>query len=436
MARNASKNTTSWSIWLTVILTSLAGVMATYFLFVEAPPPRHFVMATGSEEGAYHRFAERYRDLLAKDGITLEIRITNGSVENLELLKEESSDVLVGFVQSGIVDPATSESLEALGSLYREPLWIFYRSEKVVDRLTQLRGQRIAVGPEGSGTRVVALQLLKANGLEVQEDDFSNLGGNAAATALETGEIDAAFFIAGIEAAYIGRLLKNPEIHLVELVQSEAYERQFRYLSAVRIVEGLLDLKQNIPSKEMNLIAPAATLIAHKSLHPALVSQLLKAASKIHHHGDLLSAAGEFPSSKLIDLPLNADAERYFRVGLPVLHRYLPFWLATLLDRMKIMAIPLVMLFMPLLRMAPPLVRWQTRRKIYTWYAELRKIDQHSINGMSPEEAIQAQASLAKLELQISQVGVPLSYMQEYYNLRMHLNLVRSRVTSSLLSKP
>ena len=432
MARSAPGNRSSFSIWFLVLSTCVAGLLATYVLFVEAPPPRRIVMAAGGKDGAYFRFAERYRDLLQEEGITLEIVSTKGSVENLEMLQDHNSDVSIAFVQTGVADPETSESLQSLASLYREPLWIFYRSADVVDRLTQLLGMRIAMGPEGSGTRMVASQLLKANGVEIDPSEQTSLGGNAAATALEQGEIDAAFFVAGIDAAYIPRLLKDPEIHLVELAQADAYARQFRFLSTVTIHEGLIDLKQDIPSKDVLLIAPAATLVAHKSLHPALVSLFLKTATKVHQKGDLLSAAGEFPTPSLTDLPLSADADRYFRNGPPVLQRFLPFWLASLVDRLKIMIIPLIMLLMPLLRVAPPLVRWQTRRKIYMWYTELREIDQKAILGMSTEEAQQSLASLHRLEQQIARVGVPLSYMEEYYNLRLHLNLVRSRVHSIL----
>ena len=432
MARSAPGNRSSFSIWFLVLSTCVAGLLATYVLFVEAPPPRRIVMAAGGKDGAYFRFAERYRDLLQEEGITLEIVSTKGSVENLEMLQDHNSDVSIAFVQTGVADPETSESLQSLASLYREPLWIFYRSADVVDRLTQLLGMRIAMGPEGSGTRMVASQLLKANGVEIDPSEQTSLGGNAAATALEQGEIDAAFFVAGIDAAYIPRLLKDPEIHLVELAQADAYARQFRFLSTVTIHEGLIDLKQDIPSKDVLLIAPAATLVAHKSLHPALVSLFLKTATKVHQKGDLLSAAGEFPTPSLTDLPLSADADRYFRNGPPVLQRFLPFWLASLVDRLKIMIIPLIMLLMPLLRVAPPLVRWQTRRKIYMWYTELREIDQKAILGMSTEEAQQSLASLHRLEQQIARVGVPLSYMEEYYNLRLHLTLVRSRVHSIL----
>ena len=435
MTRKVARARSHVLIWMGVFAASAVGLLATYILFVEAPPPRRIVLAAGAVDGAYYRFAERYRQLLKSEGVTLEIQQTKGSVENLELLLNKDSDVRVAFVQSGVAAPDDMDELESLGSLYREPLWIFYRGTNAVDRLTQLAGQRIAIGPEGSGTRSIAVQLLEANGIEAEQATFVSDAGNSAADALENGDIDAAFFVAGIDAKYVRRLLRSKGIRLVELAQARAYERQFQHLSTVTIHAGLIDLRRNIPAEDTVLISPAATLVAHKSLHPALVALLLKVATKVHHSGDLLSTTGEFPSASFTDFPLNDEAERYFRTGPPILQRFLPFWIALLVDRMKIMAIPLIMLLMPLFKAAPPLVRWQSRRKIYTWYTELREIDQQAIQGMSVSEAEQSLESLRVLEHHISNMVVPLSYMEEFYNLRLHLNLVRSRVEAILYAE-
>lgn len=413
---------------MAILSACAVGIVGTYIFFVEAPPSGKVVIATGGKQGAYYRFAQIYAELLKGEGIDLEIRETAGTVENLELLADEKSDVSLAFVQTGIAQPNKIDSLRALGSVYREPLWIFHRGSEAADRLTQFKGLRIAIGAEGSGTRSIALQLLHANGIDEKEATLHDIGGNDAAEALEKNEIDVAFMVAGLDARYVQRLIRSSDIRLVELNQIEAYVRQFRFLSTVTLHQGLVDLEKNIPAKDIVLIAPAATLVAHTSFHPTLTSLLLKAASKVHRSGDLLSSPGEFPSASFVDIPLSDEAERYFRVGPPVLQRILPFWLASMVDRMKVMIIPLIMLLMPLFRLAPPLVRWQTRRRIYLWYGQLRRIDQQAIHGMAISEAQSALQELQTLEKQIAHVGVPLSYMEEYYNLRLHLNLVSSRV--------
>ena len=429
----AKKSTFPFWMWFAVLALCLAGIAVPFILLVEAPPPHHIVMATGRQDGAYYRFAQRYAELLKKEGITLELRATNGSVENLKLLQDAGSDVSVALVQSGIADPQQSESLQALCSLYFEPLWIFYRGSKEIDRLTELRGARLAIGPEGSGTRGIALQLLKANGIDAAQAEFKPVAGAQAATALQNDEVDAAFFVAGIDTGYIQQLLRAPDLKLLQLSQATAYERRFRFLSKLTIpAGGLLELQDNIPPQDTILLAPCATLVTRQSLHPALIALLLNVATKVHSGGDLLTNPGEFPSKLHTDLPLSEHAAHYFRFGPPVLQRLLPFWVASLVDRLKIMIIPLIVVLMPLLRAAPPLVRWRTRRKIYLWYARLRQIDQKAINGMSAVEASESLAALNSFEQQLALVGVPLSYMEEYYNLRMHLNLVRSRVLTLL----
>jgi TRAP transporter TAXI family solute receptor len=416
-------------MWVAVMALCLACLLVPFVLFVEAPPPRHLVIATGRQDGAYYRFAQRYAELLKKDGITLELRATNGSVENLSLLEDPNSDVSIALVQSGIADPQKAETLQALCSLYWEPLWIFYRDSATLDRLTQLKGKRLAIGPEGSGTRGIALQLLTANGIDATQAELVKTAGNDAAQALINQEVDATFFVAGVNTPYIQQLLKTPGVRLLELSQAVAYERRFRFLSTVTIpAGGLLELKDNIPAKSTVLVAPSATLVSRKSLHPALIALFLNVATKVHAGGDLLTEPGTFPSALRTDLPVSEHAAHYFKFGPPVLQRLLPFWLASLVDRMKIMIIPLIVILMPLIRAAPPLVRWRTRRKIYLWYARLRLIDQKAILGMSAEEAAQSLQELELLEQQVALVGVPLSYMDEYYNMRMHLNLVHSQV--------
>jgi TRAP transporter TAXI family solute receptor len=422
-------------VWATVAVLSVAGLVATYMLFVEPPPPKHLVMATGSPEGAYYRFALQYAAILKKDGLTLEVRATKGSIENLQLLSDPSSGVGVALVQSGLADAEAKNVLQALGSLYREPLWIFYRGDKEIDRLSLFAGKRIAVGPPGSGTRAVAVLLLEANGVTAKDAVFSDLSGPAAVEALHNGTLDVAFFVNAIETPFIQALLVDDKVRIVNLAQQAAYLSRFRFLAKVELAAGLVDLGKNVPSRNVALVAPTATLVVRKDLHPALASLLLSAASKVHAEGDLVSHPGEFPSASYTDLPLSDEAQRYFKSGPPLLQRFLPFWLASLVDRLKVMIIPLIMVLMPLFRAAPPLVRWRTRRKVYLWYSLLRDIDQKLTAGMTGAEIEAELARLRSVEQQVvAHVDVPLSYMEEFYNLRIHIRMMEEKL-EGLLTK-
>jgi uncharacterized protein len=423
------------AVWVWIVGFCLAALIATYVMFVEPPPPRKIVIASGGQKGAYFRFAQKYAQGLQKDGLSVEVRETAGSVENLHLLGQESSGVAVAIVQSGVASPDEAEQFYALGSLYREPLWVFYRGDQRLERLSQLAGKRIGVGPAGSGTYAIAMRLLSVNGLSESKSSNGSAQANfvredvaAAAAALQKGDLDAAFFVAAIEADYIQSLLNNSGVKLLNFGQHEAYRRQFRFLSPVTVPAGLVNLGQNLPGQDVALLAPTAMLVVRKDFHPALIPLLLTTATRLHGKGDELSDPGEFPSASYCDFPVSEDAMRFYKSGQPVLQRILPFWLASLADRAKVMLIPLVMLMMPLLRAAPPLLRWRTRRKIYRWYSDLRDIDQRLVAGLSGPELDQELARLTEIEHQVAYVDVPLSYMEEFYHLRLHLGMLQQHL--------
>ena len=421
--------------WVWILGSCLAALIATYVMFVEPPPPRRIIIASGAPNGAYYRYAREYAEDLKKDGLSVEVRETAGSVENLRLLGQDDSGVAVAIVQGGVAGPEDVGRSLALGSLYREPLWVFYRGGHRIERLSQLAGKRIGVGPAGSGTNAIAMRLLAANGLIDSRSSQGNAGTvlvpenvATAASGLRKGELDAAFFVAAFEADYIQDLLKDSRVSLLSFGQHEAYHRRFRFLSPVTVPAGMVNLGQNLPAQDISLLAPTAMLAVRKDFHPALIPLLLTAATRIHGKGDELSDPGEFPSASYCDFPLSEDAHRFYKSGQPVLQRLLPFWLASLADRAKVMLIPLVMLMMPLLRAAPPLMRWRTRRKIYLWYSDLRDIDQKLIEGLSGPELDRELARLRDIEHQVAYVDVPLSYMEEFYHLRLHLGMLQQHL--------
>jgi TRAP transporter TAXI family solute receptor len=427
-----SRGKRAFGAWVWIIGFCAAALIATYVLFVEPPPPRKIVIASGGRTGAYFRYAQKYADELRKDGLSVEVRETAGSVENLRLLGQQNSNVAVAIVQGGVANAEQVEQFVALGSLYREPLWVFYRGDERIELLSQLAGKRIGTGPAGSGTHAVAMQLLKVNGVVgsesslssprtvLVEEDVASMAG-----ALQKGELDAAFFVAAFEADYIQKLLHNSHVGLLNFAQQQAYHRRFRFLAPVTLPAGIVNLGRNFPGRDVSLLAPTAMLVVRKDFHPALVPLLLTAATRIHGKGDEVSAPGEFPSASYCDFVVSEDAQHFYKSGQPVLQRLLPFWVASLVDRTKVMLIPLVMLLMPLLRTAPPLMRWRTRRKIYLWYSDLRDIDQRMVSGLSGPELAQELARLDHIERQVAYVDVPLSYMEEFYHLRMHLALLR-----------
>ena len=409
------------------IIVTLIGFLVAW-QFVNPAPPRTIVIATGQKDGAYFQFAERYRELLAAEGIELQIRETAGSIENIRLLEDPHSDVDLAFVQGGVGAQAESDSIVSLASLYFEPLWVFYRGDQIINRLTGFSQKRMSIGAEGSGTRAVALTLLKDNHLDAASDYLLSMGNREGQEALMGGNIDAAFFVASPRSKLVQNLLRDKAINLMSFQRASAYTRRHHYLSQVTLPEGVIDLKVNIPPSDTALLAASANLVANDDFHPALVSLLLQIAAQVHGGGDLFEKPGEFPNARNLEFKLDDDAARYFKHGPPVLQRYLSFWTANLIDRLKIMMVPLVTLLIPLFKIMPPAYRWRVRKKIYRWYRELQALDIDHPERESDENRQSLLTRLETIEEEVRKVDVPLSYADELYDLRLHIGLVRSKL--------
>ncbi|MGB7934668.1 MAG: TAXI family TRAP transporter solute-binding subunit [Gammaproteobacteria bacterium] len=407
------------------IAITLIGFLVAW-QFVNPAPPHTITIATGQADGAYYLFAERYREILAEDAVSLEIRRTAGALENLRLL--EAGEVDLAFFQGGLGISAADGGITALGSLYFEPLWVFYRYPEVARRLTDFQGRRLATGATGSGTRALALALLADNRIDSPAGSLQALGGKAAVQALRQDTADAAFFVASPRSPLIQDLLHDGTMRLMSFTRAAAYTDRNHALAAVILPEGVIDLQANIPPQDVTLLASVANLVARDNFHPALVNLVLQAATRVHGGGGLFEKPDEFPSAKHVDFPLDEDARRFYRHGPPLLQRYLPFWTANLIDRMKIMLVPLLTILVPLVKIMPPTYRWQVRRKIYRWYHEL-----HAIDIQRPELAPVAQLTellqrLDAIEEDVRKVRVPLSYSDELYNLRLHIGMIRNRL--------
>jgi len=414
------------TIGLPTLLTLLGFVVA--YQFVDPAPPSELTLATGQTDGSYYRFGNRYKSFLETHDITLNITTSAGSIENLQRLKDGTVDA--AFIQGGIATGESSNELLFLGSLYYEPLWVFHRSDLDIRQLSQLRGKRIAIGPEGSGTRAVALQLLADNG--IKPDGLSPLTGREAIDALADEKIDALFLVTSASSPLIDHLLHSHGVTLMSFERAEGYTRKHPFLSAIALPEGSIDMAANIPAKKIQLLAPSATLVARSTLHPALQTLLLQAASQTHAGHGLFEDAKAFPSPLYGDLPISEDAARFYKSGPPFLQRYLPFWAATMVDRLKVMLLPLIALLLPLIKVMPPIYRWRIRSRIYQHYKTLTSIDQKIHQSPSEEELQSAIDELKRIEEEVCHIHVPLSYSEELYELRSHLLLVRTQAEKEL----
>ena len=417
-------------LWGTGFLLILIG-FGIAWIFAKPAPPSRIVIAAGPSDGAYYACAQRYGEYLAQHHITLEIRETAGSVENYDLLMNDPS-VNLAIVQGGTrPDDLDDEcGLETIGSLYLEPVWLFRRRGVDWTDLRNLRGLRVGIGNVGSGTLAISRLMLKANGIPVDDrNQFRKIGGRDAAEELIEGELDAMFIVMAPQSTLIYELLHEPELELVAFERAPAYGHRYSFLTDVNLDRGVVDLEHDLPARTIEMVAPAANLVATTEFHDSLVPILLKSASIVHGRGDAITEPGDFPNADHREFPLNESAGLYFDHGLPFLQKYLPFWVASAIDRGKILLLPLLTLLIPLFKVAPPLYRWRIRSRIYRWYEILREMESDLRSPLEPSIIKRHLLELKEIEDEFDDLdSVPLAYMEEFYNLRLHVEFVQRRL--------
>jgi hypothetical protein len=431
----------SWRDLVVVVLPVLLIIVGAIWAAVAAlrpAPPDTIRLLGGAAGSTYRTHAERYQKIIEGFGVKVQILPSKGSLDNLLLLAATAPAVPVpdvAFVQGGLTDGVDIKNLVSLGSVFAQPLMVYHRLGEPVERLSQLKGKRVAVGPEGSGTRALALKLLKANDSDGPPTVLLDLGGEEASQALIKGAIDAAFLMGDSASPKIMRTLReSPGIEMMNWRQAAAYTRRFRFLSRLTLPEGAMDFGKNLPPKAYELVGPTVELVARKDLHPALSDLLITAAREVHGVPGLFRDAGEFPAPLARDFPISEDAERYYKSGGQFLYKRLPFWLASLVDRMLVVLLPLLVLIVPATRMAPSLYRWRVRSRIYRWYGALMAIERDLLAKPTPEQREELLRRLDEIEESVGAITTPVSFADQLYVLREHVSLVRHRLEAEAAS--
>jgi TRAP transporter TAXI family solute receptor len=418
------------SNWHVVTMAVIAGVVAcAAVVLLSTMPPRTIAMATGPEGGGYYEIGRQYQALLARTGVELRLVATAGSVENLALLSDPQSGVKIALVEGGSVGKASGE-LESLGTLFYEPLWIFHRGGLEGGTMAALRGQKVSIGPVGSGSHALLLQLLKRNEIDQDVGKLLALPPQEAADKLLAGEIDAAAMLASWDAPVVQQLIANERIELFNVARADAYVALYPFLSKATVPRGVGDLAKDLPPADVTVFATKASLVVRKDVHPAIQYLLLSTAVQIHFGVGMFHRAGRFPAAEGIELPLSSEAVHFYRSGQPFLQHNLPFWMASLVGRLLILLIPIVAVLYPLMRFLPASYGWLMRRKIARLYGELRFLEDEITGGGGPTDAAQLMARLDQLEKQANQLRMPIAYESMMYLLRNHIAVVRNRLAA------
>lgn len=421
------------NIWVVPLVLLLVWLL---FRFLDPAPPKVLVMTTGSENGSYYQFGLALKQELAKQEIELKLQPSRGSLDNLKRLTDGSGEVQIGLIQSGtelLLEPGQRKRLVGLAALYHEPLWLFQRKGMDITQLSDLDDKRVAVGSEGSGTLAVLQGLYRERQdiprLERLNDGlWRKMDTSAAGEALLAGELDAAFMVLPAGNPLVTRLAADPDISLINLAQADALAARLQFLEALEVPRGLLNIAQNVPEQDTKLLSPVAMLVGNKYFHPALTAVVLEAARKVLREGNLLDKPGRFPAGEPMGLELSAEADYYHLRGVPFLQRYLPFQVASAVDRYVVLLIPFIAIMFPLMKSMGPLYRWRVRARVYRWYEHLRRIDKLIYTGAIKQRYAEEIEGLNELESELNHVDVPLSYAHELYSLHLHVRYMIYRL--------
>lgn len=430
MSRLEAKWGVSWRVLLAFVIPVVAMLAAGVWLalqFLHPVPPRSVVFAAGPEHGALHAFALRYREILARQGVTLEVKVTRGVADNLVLLHEAHGGADAGFLVAGATGAADARGLENIGNVAYAPLWVLYRGERDLRDLVDLKGRRIATGAPGSGLAAVIAPVLAANGIDARSSRLVELPFDEALAALVRGEVDVAFLGEGPQHAEFMDALARPDIRLMDFARADAYARRFTWIRPLRLPAGTLDFERNLPSREHQLIGSTVMIGARESLHPTIVDLLVDAAREVHGGNGFFEARGEFPDMHCADhLPMSEQAVRYAGSGPNVLRRYLPLWLADFVQRLFTLALPFLLIALPALRWIPAGIGAWFGKRIEAQYASLRLIEAQIASGSGDREALRV--DLDRAEARAAAMRVPAKYAPHLFQLRAHVRFVRQRL--------
>jgi TRAP transporter TAXI family solute receptor len=410
-----------------VAIVSIVSLVLIYFF---PAPPSKITMATAFKGSSFEYYGQQYREIFARSNVELELRETAGALQNVKLLQDQNSGVQIAFVLGGVSDGKHSPGLLSLGTVYNNPFWIFYSSNEPFDRLSQLKGKRIAVGPVGSATRASAEQILGKGGVNSETATLLPFGGSAAVDAMNDGKVDAVWILGAPDATAVHSFLGNPNLRIMSFPNAEAFTRIFPEVARMVLPQGVIDIDRNVPPNDVQLIGVTAKVLVRSDLHPEIVQLLLQTMVEVHGGANIFQRTGEFPNSTDVEYPVAPAAIDFYKNGPSFMQRHLPLWLSVHAQRAIAVLVTAIALGLPLFRFLPSAYNWITRRRLVYWYAQLKALEASFDAEPTDKPLTEKQAEIERIEEAVSHIRFPLTFSDQLYNLRSHIDIVRRKITS------
>jgi TRAP-type uncharacterized transport system substrate-binding protein len=408
----------------------IVSVVSLGLIYFFPAPPSKVVMATAFKGGVFEYYGRQYREIFARSHVELELRETAGASENIKFLQDPNSDVEIAFMVGGISDGKHAPGLLSLGTIDNLPYWLFYSSNEPLDRLSQFKGKRIAVGPVGSGTRNSAEHILGKGGVNSETATLLPFAATAAVDAMNDGKVDAVWIIGAPDAAAVHSLLTNPNVRLMSFPTAEAFTIIFPDLVRLVLPRGVMDIDRNVPPNDVPLIGSTAKVLVRSDLHPEIVQLLLQTMVEVHGGREIFKRSGEFPNSTDVEYPVAPAAIDFYKNGPSFMQRHLPLWLSVHAQRAIAVLVAAIALGLPLFRLLPLAYNWITRRRLFYWYAQLKALEASFDAGQMDKHLSERQTEIERIEEAVSHISFPLTFSDQLYNLRSHIDIVRRKIAS------
>jgi len=420
-----------WQLFKGLALAvGIMGVVSLVLSYSIPAPPSTVTMATGNKGGVFPYYGRQYREIFARFNIELELRETTGGKENLELLQDPESGVQIGLVVGGLSDGKHAPGLLSLGTVGNAPFWFFYSSNEPFDRLSQFKGKRIAAGPVGSGVRFTAEKILGKAGLNSENVTFLPFAASAAVEALKDGKVDAVWIAGTPDAPAVGSLLQDPSVRTMSFPTAEAFTIIFPELVRLVLPRGVIDIDRNIPPTDVPLVGSPAKLLVRSDLHPEIVQLLLQAMVETHGAREIFQRSGEFPNSTDTEYPVAPAAIDFYKNGPSYMQRHLPLWLSVHVQRAIAVLVTAIAIGFPLFKLLPLAYNWITRRRLFYWYAKLQALEASFDADPMEMHSADTRAEIERIEDAVSHIRIPLTFSDQVYNLRSHIDIVRRKIAS------
>ncbi len=410
---------------LLAAIVCVMGITSLLLMYFIPSPPSQFTIATGRSHQIYEGIAKQYQEILARSNVELNLRLTNGALENIGLLNDPASNVSAGIVQGGISNEAQSPDLRSLGRINYQIYWIFYRASDLLSDLRQFKGKRIALGPQGSGQRPMTEKILAASGVNSENTTLLGLTAQDAASALNDGDIDVLFLPFALDSVILYGLLTNPRIKAMSFTEADALVRIFPFLVRLVMPRAVINFEKIVPANELVLIAASNVVLVRKDVHPALIDLLAHAIIETHRKPGVFEQAGEFPTLTDPEYPMAETARDFYKNGPSILNRYLPFWITSHVQRAMAVFVTVLAIILPLFSYAPKLYKWLVEYRLHAMYRRLRAIESMLHRDAASTEVASLEAELAGVDRAIHLLSIPMQHSDLFFSIKSHHDLVR-----------